>query len=254
MREILSLMRGALTLDQATFERLRDSRDAMRTGVLLALAIFLIAGSLQAAVNLVGALRPLAAPEAADMRRELMDALEPLLGTLPQGSPARDTLATFTRNLEIGLKLAAEVNALETPLPRGVSRTLPVLGGWLSQPLARLAAFLAYGAWVLLFAKLMGGNGGVDRFYGVAALYSVPNLLDFFAPIPAVGWLLALVGTVWGWAVYVRAVQVTQRLDLGRAVAASVLPIVALAALVALAMALLALVIFLVVLFSGVGA
>lgn len=254
MREILSLMRGALTLDQATFERLRDSQDAMRRGVLLALAIFLVAGSLQAAVNLVAALRPLAVTEAADVQRQITDALETLLETLPEDSPARQTLDTFRRNLEVGLKLAVEVQALETPLPRGVSRTLPVLGGWLSQPLARLAAFLAYGVWVLLFAKLMGGNGGVDRFFGVTALYSVPNLLDFFAPIPALGPLLALVGTVWGWIVYVKAVQVTQRFDLGRAVAASVLPAVALAALVALLLAALAFVVFLAALFSAAGA
>lgn len=254
MREILSLMRGTLTLDQATFERLRDSQDAMRRGVLLALAIFLVAGSLQAAVNLVAALRPLAVPEAADVQRQITDTLETLLETLPEDSPARQTLDTFRRNLEVGLKLAAEVQALETPLPRGVSRTLPVLGGWLSQPLARLAAFLAYGVWVLLFAKLMGGNGGVDRFFGVTALYSVPNLLDFFAPIPALGPLLALVGTVWGWIVYVKAVQVTQRFDLSRAVAASVLPAVALAALVALLLAALAFVVFLAALFSAAGA
>ena len=83
----------------------------------------------------------------------------------------------------------------------------------------------------------MGGNGGVDRFLGLIALSAIPNLLSIFAPIPCVGPLVALVGWVWGIAVYVRGVQVSQRFTVGKAVAATLLPaliVIAIAAILSI--------------------
>lgn len=94
--------------------------------------------------------------------------------------------------------------------------------------LGHLGGWLAYAVWVLLFAKLMGGNGGVDRFLGLTASFAVPNLLGIFSFIPCLGPFLALIGWLWGVAVYIKAVQVSQRLDTGRAVAA-ILPALILA-------------------------
>jgi hypothetical protein len=62
----------------------------------------------------------------------------------------------------------------------------------------------------------MGGNGGVDRFLGLTALFAVPNLLGIFSFIPCAGPLIAFIGWAWGVAVYVKAVQVSQRLDTGQ--------------------------------------
>lgn len=224
MNETIALLRGAFLLDQAAFERLRDTKNAMRTGVILLLVVFLVAGSLQFVVDLVNNLRPFTASEAADAQRQMRDATEQWLQWLPQDERSQQFVDQFLQNFSAGLNMAVDIENVATPLPRGISRFFQTLGGWLSQPLARLAAFLAYGVWVLLFAKLMGGNGGVDRFFGVTALYSVPNLLGFFAPIPLIGPLLGFVGMVWGWAVYVKAVQVTQRLDTSKALLAAVLP------------------------------
>ena len=94
----------------------------------------------------------------------------------------------------------------------------------MTRTFAHLAAWLAYGIWVLLFAKLMGGNGGVDRFFGLTALYAIPNVLAIFGPIPCIGGLISLVGWIWGVLIYVKAVQVTQRLTVGKAILAAVLP------------------------------
>jgi hypothetical protein len=232
MKEILALLRGAILLDQPTYERLRDSKDAMRTGVILLLVAFLIAGSLQFAFNLVDNVRPFTASEAADVQQEILDTMDAWLQFVPQDEFSQQFMDQFRQNLNAGLSMGVDIDSLDTPLPRGISRFFETLGGWLSQPLARLAAFLAYGIWVLLFAKLLGGNGGVDRFFGVTALYSVPNLLGFFAPIACIGPLLGFVGMVWGWAVYVKAVQVTQRFDLGKAILAAILPALIVIALV----------------------
>jgi hypothetical protein len=95
-----------------------------------------------------------------------------------------------------------------------------------------MGAWLAYAIWVLLFAKLMGGNGGVDRFLGLTALFAVPNLLGIFSPIPCVGPFIAFIGWLWGVAVYVKAVQVSQRLDTGKAILAAILPALIVAVLV----------------------
>ena len=94
----------------------------------------------------------------------------------------------------------------------------------MTRTFAHLAAWLAYGIWVLLFAKLMGGNGGVDRFFGLTALYAIPNVLAIFGPIPCIGGLMSLVGWIWGVLIYVKAVQVTQRLTAGKAILAAFLP------------------------------
>lgn len=224
MNETIALLRGALLLDQSTFERLRDSKNAMRTGVILLLVVFLVAGSLQFVVDLANNLRPFTASEAADVQQEMRQAMETWLQFMPQDEFSQQFIDQFLQNLNAGLNMAVDIENIATPLPRGVSRFFQTLGGWLSQPLARLAAFLAYGIWVLLFAKLLGGNGGVDRFFGVTALYSVPNLLGFFGPVPLIGSLLGFVGMVWGWVVYVKAVQVTQRFDMGKALLAAALP------------------------------
>lgn len=239
MKQTIALLRGAFLLDQSTFERLRDSKNAMRTGVILLLVVFLVAGSLQFVVDLVDNLRPFTATEAADVRQEIIDSMDTWLQFMPQDEFGQQFMDQFLQNLSAGLNMAVDIDSIATPLPRGISRFFETLGGWLSQPLGRLAAFLAYGIWVLLFAKLLGGNGGVDRFFGVTALYSVPNLLGFFGPIPFIGPLLGFVGMLWGWAVYVKAVQVTQRFDVGKAILAAILPALIVIVLVLLGMMLL---------------
>jgi hypothetical protein len=135
----------------------------------------------------------------------------------------------FFENFESGFRIGVAIDSLDTPLPRGLARWFTAMGGWLSSALGHLGGWLAYAVWVLLFAKLLGGNGGVDRFLGLTALFAVPNLLGIFNPIPCVGPLIAFIGWLWGVAVYVKAVQVSQRLDTGKAILAAILPALILA-------------------------
>ena len=130
----------------------------------------------------------------------------------------------FLENFESGLKIGVAVDSIKSPLPRGIAGFFESMGSWVTRAFAHLGAWLFYGLWVLLFAKLMGGYGGVDRFLGVTALYAIPNVLAIFGPIRCIGGLIGLVGWIWGVLIYVKAVQVTQRLTAGKAILAAILP------------------------------
>lgn len=226
MNELVAMLRGTVTFDPQTFAGLRDRRDAMKRGVLLLLAIFFIAGSPQFVVDLAKNLRPSTETEAAEFQQQFMQGLETWRQFMPQQDEfSQIFMEQFMQNFEAGMNMGLQIANLPTPLPRGVGRFLETLGGWLSKPFKHLGAWLAYSIWVLLFARLLGGQGGVDRFLGATALYAVPNLLGFLRPIPYVGGLLALAGMLWGWAVYIRGVQISQRFDLGKAILVTVLPV-----------------------------
>ena len=68
-------------------------------------------------------------------------------------------------------------------------------------------------------------------FLGSVALYIVPGLLAVLQPIPCLGLLLALAGTVWSIVVYMKATSVVTGLDTGRAIVAVVAPIFVITAL-----------------------
>jgi hypothetical protein len=263
MSDILSFVRGVFLLDVETYARLRDSRNVMRTGILILLVAFLIAGAVQFVIDLNNNLRPFSADEAADIQAQIMQSMQPWLQFMPEGDEFSQVfMDQFLQNMQAGFGIGAEIDSLPTPLGRGLSvifpdtgvaigrginRFLTTLGSWLSKPFAHLGAFLAYGIWVLLFARIMGGAGGIDRFFGVTALYAIPHMLGFLSPMPYVGWMFALLGFIWAIAVYVRGVQVTQRLDVGRSVLATFLPLV----LLLLIGMLLAMFVLLTIIFAG---
>lgn len=225
MNPLLSMLRGVVLLDTATFERLRDRKDSMKRGVLILVVCFLIAGSSAFLVNFVNNLRPFGVEQADAVRQQIEQTFEQLQPFMQQGDEFGQIFTDqFMENFEAGLRIGTAIDSLKTPLPRGITALFESTGVWITQVFARLAAWLAYGIWVLLFAKLMGGNGGVDRFFGVTALYAIPNILGLFSPIPCIGGLIGLVGWIWGVLVYVKGVQVTQRLSTGKAIFAALLP------------------------------
>lgn len=224
MNSILILMRDAALLREPAMEAFRDRADAMKRGVAILLACFLIAGSLAGLINLVNQVRPFNAEQADQIRQQFSQTFDQMefFGALDPNAQA--FLDQFTQDFESGLRMGVEIASLPSPLPKGVAGFFSALGRWLTTAFGQLMSFLAYGVWVLLFAKLLGGNGGVDRFFGLTALFAVPNLLGIFAPIPCVGPMIALVGSIWGIVVYVKAVQVSQRITVGRAIVAALLP------------------------------
>lgn len=224
MNELIANLVGIATLKEPVYVRLRDSKTAMRTGVLTLLTVFLIAGSSQFVMDMLQVAQGGAAQEAVELQEEFRQGLEQAFQFMPEDATQEIVTEQILQNAEVGFAIMADIANLPTPLPRGIGGFFQALGRWLSNPLGHLAAWMSYAIWVLLFAKLLGGKGGVDRFLGVTAMYAVPGLLSFFSPIACLGGLLGLVAIVWGWIIYVKAVQVSQRFDLGKAVLASVLP------------------------------
>lgn len=236
MNALLISLRDIALLRTPAYEQARDRKDAMRRGVLILLACFLLAG-IGASINrYIVAVRPTGMEEMDLFREEFQRNMELWQQTMPQqDGPSQLFMDQFLETFESGFRIGVAVDELATPLPRGLARGFAALGGWVTGALGHLGGWLAYAVWVLLFAKLMGGNGGVDRFLGLTALFAVPNLLGFFSFIPCLGPFLALIGWLWGVAVYVKAVQVSQRLELGQAILATILPAVILAVILMIA-------------------
>ncbi len=235
MKPLMASLRDIVLLRTPAYEQWRDRPDAMKRGVLVLLVCFLLAGSITSAIGYFASVRPVSLEGADQFRQEFQRNLEQWQQFMPQQDPTMQAfMDEFLGNFESGWRIGAAIDSLETPLPRGLARWFQALGGWLSGALSSLGFFLAYAVWVLLFAKLLGGNGGVDRFFGLTALFAVPNLLGIFSFIPCAGPLVAFIGWVWGVAVYVKAVQVSQRFDLGKAILAAILPALILAVLVLL--------------------
>lgn len=232
MKEMLNVMRDAALLREPAMEAFRDRKDAMKRGVAILLACFLVAGSLAFLLNLVNSVRPFGPAQIDAAQQQFTQSLEQMQmfgATDPASQAVFDQIVETT---QVIMRAGMEIAGLDTTLPRGIAGFFSALGRWLTSTVGQLLTFLGYGVWVLLFAKLLGGNGGVDRFFGLTALFAVPNLLSIFLPIPCVGSLVAFIGWIWGVVVYVKAVQVSQRLTTGRAVAAALLPAVILTLLV----------------------
>lgn len=230
MNALLIHLRDIALLRTPAYELARDRKDAMRRGVLILLACFLLVGVGATISRYLGAVSPAGMEEMDLFQEEFQRNMELWQQTMPQqDGPSQLFMEQFLETFESGFRIGVAIDSLETPLPRGLARGFQALGGWVTGALGHLGGWLAYAVWVLLFAKLMGGNGGVDRFLGLTALFAVPNLLGIFSFIPCLGPFLALIGWLWGVAVYIKAVQVSQRLDTGRAVLAAILPALILA-------------------------
>lgn len=224
MSEWLKTLQGVVLFDRATYERFLNEPVVMRRGVVILLVCFLLAGTGQLAKSLIDGVR---SPEltAAQQEQEFREAIETMRQFFPGDDPAaEEAIEQALENTQTGLAIATAIARLPTPLPHAASGIFSALGAWLTAAFAHLGSWLAYAIWVLLFAKISGGRGVVRNFLGLTALFAVPNLLGIFQPVPCLGAVLALVGMVWGWAVYVRAVQVSQGFSGGKAFLVTFLP------------------------------
>jgi hypothetical protein len=127
---------------------------------------------------------------------------------------------------------------LGQPLPGWLAAGLSAFGAWLSWPLNWLTLWIVYGALVVVANKAFGATMTLQRFYAATGYAALPLLLTGVSPIPCLGPLLALVGAVWAAVIYIRANEEVTGLPRVRAVAATLLPILALALLTVIAVAL----------------
>jgi len=229
---------NAVLFKTNAYENLCDRRDAVMHGFIIIVVVALLAGVPGFVNQFLSGLRP-AATEVGDARaalQQMMDRFAPALQNA--GIPAAEQALIAQQaqqGMDTGLQIAQEIQGLPTALPRPVGRTLEAIGAWLSKPFssasfplgaAVLATWLGYGIWVMLAAKLLGGQGTLVGFFGTTALFAVPHVLDLLRWVPHVGTALGVLAFLWGAAVYVKATAVSHRFSVGHAVVAVLLPLV----------------------------
>ncbi len=243
MTEMLTSVRGAITLDIPTLVRFRDSEHVFQRGVTILVLVALVVGLVAFVVNFIGGL--LTSPEAEIA--QVTQGFDQALQFMPPDAAAAFN-EQFLRNFKAGMQIGIEVAALPTRLPRVVGTFFEALSGWTQRPLAMLGGFLAYGIWVMLAAKLLGGTGRLQEFLGTAALSSVPYLLLVLEKVPCLGGVLGVVAWIWsiliwiaaaavahGWAVPLTTDEgVVERYQVawGKAILAVILPALALIVLI----------------------
>jgi len=239
IRELVTLARGVLTFNSATFATHVESRDALKRGLLLMVVVALLAGLFPFLSNVVGSFR---SPEAeiAAAEREF----EQRMAQQMQSNPAwqdPQTRRMFQEIFREIFAIARDIGQLKPNvsfLPHWLGRLLQAFGGWLSSPFAWLGAWAWYALWVTLFAKLLGGRATLERMLAATSLFVVPHilalftgLLDLMGRIPTVGacfgglsGLIGFVAGVWGIAIYVKATATANGFSLVKATIATALP------------------------------
>jgi len=227
---------NGILLREPAFADLRDHRNAFWYGLAIIAAVALLIHLPTLVGGVSAALR--AQPVAVEMDQAMSELeqaiqqLRPLFGGMSD-EMAGELMAQFKDGLRLGFEIAGKVETLPTYLPKPADRTLQAIGRWVSQPFAgggfplanvSLGAWLGYGIWVMLFAKLLGGRGTLAGFFGATALYAVPHVLRVFAFAPAVGPALSVIAYLWGAAVYVKATAVGHQMSVERALLAVLLP------------------------------
>jgi len=244
MTELLNFARGAIALDIPTLVRFRDSEDVFRRGLTILVLVALVVGLVGFLVDLIGGLiKPPAEVEMA----ELNQAFDAWLQLMPPEA-AQAFKEQFLGSLKAGMEIGQRIAALPTRFPKGLTIFFEALAHWVHRPLAMLGGLLGYGIWVMLAAKLLGGNGRLQEFLGTAALSSVPYLLLVLEKVPCLGDILSIVAWLWGAVIWVAATAVTHgwaepvtgakgaaaryEVNWGKAILAVILPAVAFAVLI----------------------
>lgn len=225
MKELLELTWDVLLFKHEAHAQHVAHADVLKRGLSLLVIATLVAGTLSFIINVVNNLRPMSIEA---QRREMEQSLQELSTSLRQMQPYSDVPPELEEQMAAYVRAAMEIGfaieELYTPLPKLAGRVLTNLGAFLSLPFSRMAGWLGYTIWVLLVAKLLGGRATVAQALGATALYAVPHVLDILGFVRCLGGLLGLVATVWGIAIYVKALAVANDFDIGRAVVATVVP------------------------------
>jgi hypothetical protein len=216
--------------------------------MIVLILVGLVLGAVEFAVVFVGGfIGPSPEAELAEVRQNFDQVLQFMP---PEAAEAFEE--QFLDIFEAVIEIGQNVVALPTPLPKVVGSLFEALGAWVSKPLAMLGGFLAYGIWVMLAAKLLGGTGRLQEFLGTAALSSVPYLLLILGWVPCLGGVLGLVAWVWSVIIWVAAAAVTHgwaapvataegvvegyQVNWGRAILAVILPVLALVVVIMIVM------------------
>lgn len=223
MGAMLKTLLRTLILDDAAYREWRERPNLFLRGIVLVLVISLVAGLVTFGINLVAQVRPV---DAGEIEREIRESLDMQRRFNPsmQDPEVQEMIEGM---MDVMVPMIVDVAGIPARLPAPVSGFFGALGSWLSAGLAAIGGWLFYGALVLIGVNLLGGTARLGEFYGTVAVYAIPGMLGLLGPIPCVGWLIALVGTIWGIVMYVKATSVVSGLDIGRSVVAVLAPAVA---------------------------
>lgn len=222
MKELLQLAWDVLLFRHEVYAQHVARSDALKRGLALLVLVTLLAGVISLLINVVGDLRPMSAEA---QQREAEQGLEEFLDTMRAFSDVPPEVEKYViPSIRAGMEMGFRIEALPTRLPQPLGRVLEDLGVFLSLPFSRLAGWIGYGIWVLLASKLLGGRATASQMLGATALYAVPHVLGILGFVPCLGGLLGLVATIWGIAIYVKALAVVNDFSIGRAIAATVAP------------------------------
>jgi hypothetical protein len=225
MRSLIHTLWRTVILDDDAYREWRERPNLFLRGIVLILVVTLIAELIPFAVNLWNQVALPDAEKIGDQIRESME-WQYRFNPIYEDPEAREMVEG---SLEAVEAMVTDIMGIQPALPRGVGGFFTALGGWLTRAAGALGGWLFYGALVLFCVNLLGGGATLREFYGTTALYAVPGLLAFLEPVPCVGLLLALAGTIWSIVVYVKATSVVGKLDAGRATVAVLAPAVVLA-------------------------
>lgn len=221
MKDLLRFARDVLLFKDEAYARHATRPDVLKRGLAVLVLVSLFAGSLSLVVNVINGVQPV---DIEAQRREMEQSIQEFIQTWQQFSELPSGVDQQIEDFQAGVEIGFRIAELPTPLPKPLGRVLTSVGNFLSLPFARMARWMGYSVFVLLVAKLLGGRATVSQMLGTTALYAIPHALRFLSLIPCLGGLLGLVATVWGIAIYVKAVAVANELSLGRAVVAVIAP------------------------------
>ncbi len=224
MSEMLGTLLRTVILDDSAYQEWRERPNLFLRGIVLIAIVILVAGLIVFAVSLVNLVR---APDLDQIEEQIRQGFE----MSSRFNPAMQDLPPEVQEMmdgiiEVIVPMVSDLSQIEAPLPRGISGLFQATGAYLSRVLAALGGWLFYGVLVLIAANLLGGSAKLPHFLGMVSLYIIPGLLAVLRPVPCLGGLLALVGTIWSIVVYIKAVSVATDLDAGRSILAVLAPFI----------------------------
>lgn len=228
--DILPLLRGALVLDDATFESLRDDPGGLLRGLRFLISIALAVGLVLALYGFFSGMLSSPSEQMGQAATEIDQTFEMIesFGGFSGDPEAEAIMEMILDNVKAGLSMGAgiaQVAEETTPAPRVFVVFFESLAKMLSLPFAWLGLWLLWGVLTLLFARLYGGTATIQQMLAVSALVAAPHVLDAFGFIPCLGGLLGLIATLWAIVVYVKATAVANRMGYGMATLAVFTPI-----------------------------
>lgn len=215
MTNALRFYWSVLMLDGATFERIgADEARGFWTVLKLLVVVGLVAGVGQLA-GFVGIREQVTWAERTAQWAE--DVTE-----WTQGMPTLLANA-LSGVVEIVDGLARTVAELDAPLGARASDLVRLIGGWLSAPLNLLAVWLVLGMVVWVFARLMGGQGTLDRHLRLVMLAAAPQLLLVVGSLPGSLFagltpLATAVSLIWSAVILVVTLSIAQAYSWRRAI------------------------------------